>query len=113
MNNLAYRTSEENGLSFELVVDGQSLASLIGSRDAEIPYWIIDDDLPYFPPFGEEEINRYGSSPFVLVVNTVAAVLYAGCSVSTVLLCSVSSTLMSAGRDARPSFVSQPRTTIK
>ena len=50
MNRLDYRTSEENGLSFELLVDGQPLGLLVGARDTIIPYWIIEDDLPYFPP---------------------------------------------------------------
>jgi hypothetical protein len=54
VNTLSFRTSTENGLSFELLVDGQSLASLIGAGDSEIPYWLVEDDLPYFPPFGEE-----------------------------------------------------------
>lgn len=54
MNTLSFRTSTENGLSFELLVDGQSLGSLIGARDSEITYWIVDDDLPYYPPFGND-----------------------------------------------------------
>ena len=52
MNALSFRTSTENGLSFELLVDGEPLGKLIGSRDTEIPFWLIDDDLPYFPPSG-------------------------------------------------------------
>jgi hypothetical protein len=52
MNVLDYRTSDENGLSFELLVDGQPLGTLVGARDTMIPYWIIEDDLPYFPPHG-------------------------------------------------------------
>ena len=52
MNELAYRRTDENGLSFELLVDGDRLGDLVGAQDAAIPYWIIDDDLPYFPPQG-------------------------------------------------------------
>src|SRR6476646_7760930 len=53
MNTLAFRTTEENGLSFELLVDGQPLGELVGARDMAIPFWIIEDDLPYWPPHGE------------------------------------------------------------
>jgi len=57
MNTLSFRTSYENklnGLSFELLVDGKPISGLIGARDSEIPYWLFDDDLPYFPPFGDD-----------------------------------------------------------
>src|SRR5439155_22523379 len=52
MNTLAYRSNEDLGLSFELLVDGQLLGNLVGSRDTAIPYWIIREDLPYWPPSG-------------------------------------------------------------
>lgn len=52
MNTLDYRCTDDNGLSFELLVDGQPLGVLVGARDTAIPYWIIEDDLPYFPPHG-------------------------------------------------------------
>jgi hypothetical protein len=55
MNTLSYRRTEENGLSFELVVDGKPLAALVGAVDGGIPYWIIRDDLPYLPPHGAVE----------------------------------------------------------
>ena len=54
MNILSYRKTDDNGLSFELLVDGQPLGELIGSRDMGIPYWIFEDDLPYFPPHAQE-----------------------------------------------------------
>jgi len=50
MNELGYRISDENGLSFELLVDGDPLGDVIDSADNEIPYWIVGDDLPTFPP---------------------------------------------------------------
>ncbi len=53
MNTLSYRRTDENGLSFELLVDGQPLGELVGGRDNGIPYWIIEDDLPRFPPRGK------------------------------------------------------------
>jgi hypothetical protein len=53
VNALSYRTSTENGLSFELLVDGQPLHELVGGEDGGIPYWDVEDDLPYYPPHGE------------------------------------------------------------
>jgi hypothetical protein len=40
-------------LSFELLVDGQSLGMIVGARDTAFPYSIVDDDLPRWPPHGE------------------------------------------------------------
>ena len=54
MNTLGYRCIEENGLSFELLVDDQTLSGLIGGIGSAIPYWIIETDLPYLPPCGAE-----------------------------------------------------------
>ncbi|HEY1379615.1 MAG TPA: hypothetical protein VGF55_22620 [Gemmataceae bacterium] len=54
MNILDYRCTEDNGLSFELIVDGQLLGDLIGSRDRAFPSWIVEDDLPYDPPYSKE-----------------------------------------------------------
>lgn len=48
MNVLNYRTTEENGLSFDLLVDEQPLGRLIGQTDTAIPYWLFDGDLPHF-----------------------------------------------------------------
>ena len=60
MNALSYITSAENGLSFELLVDDQPLHELIGGEDGGIPYWDIEDDLPYYPPHGERrESNKH------------------------------------------------------
>lgn len=54
MHILDYRCTDENGLSFVLLVDGQALGELIGARDSAIPYWIINNDLPHLPPSEEE-----------------------------------------------------------
>lgn len=54
MDQLDYTLSDENGLSFELHVNGIPLGDLIGSLDTAIPYWIIEDDLPYYPPRGKD-----------------------------------------------------------
>jgi hypothetical protein len=54
MNTLSYRQTDGNGLSFELLVDGQPLGAVVGARDNAIPYWIIKDDLPHLPPLGKE-----------------------------------------------------------
>jgi hypothetical protein len=49
VNTLSFRTTQDNGLSFELLVDGELLGSLIESNDTAIPYWLIEDDLPCLP----------------------------------------------------------------
>ena len=54
MNFLDYRSDDELGLSFELLVDGKPLGELIGSQHQAIPYWIFEDDLPYLPPHSPE-----------------------------------------------------------
>ncbi len=51
MNTLDYRETNRWGLSFELLVDDQPISALIGSWDTrspivDIPFWLIDDDLP-------------------------------------------------------------------
>lgn len=51
---LSYRCTEDNGLSFELLVDGVPLGKLVGSRDTVFPYWIVEDGLPHCPPFREQ-----------------------------------------------------------
>lgn len=53
MNTLAFRTTNENGLSFELLVDGRPLGELVGAGDLAIPFWDVVDDLPRWPPHGE------------------------------------------------------------
>ena len=52
---LSYRCSEDNVLSFELLVDGQPLGDLIGSLDTVFPYWIVEDGLPRWPPHGPSD----------------------------------------------------------
>jgi hypothetical protein len=55
MPTLSYRCTEDNGLSFELLVDGEPLGALIGSRDTAFPYWIVEDGLPRWPPHGPSD----------------------------------------------------------
>jgi len=55
MQTLSYRCSEDNGLSFELLVDGQPLGALVGSRGTAFPYWIAEDGLLRWPPRGPSE----------------------------------------------------------
>lgn len=52
---LSYRCTEDNGLSFELLVDGVPLGALVGSRDTAFPYWIVEDGLPRWPPYGPSD----------------------------------------------------------
>jgi len=54
LNALSFRQTDDNGLSFELLVDGKPFGASVGARDNAIPYWIIEDDLPHFPPHGEQ-----------------------------------------------------------
>lgn len=56
VNTLSYRCRCENGLSFELLVDGQPLHELFGGEDGGIPYWDVEDDLAYYPPHGERRV---------------------------------------------------------
>jgi hypothetical protein len=51
---LGYRCTDANGLSFELLVDGRPLGNVVGARDTAIPYWIVRDELPYWPPDGPQ-----------------------------------------------------------
>jgi hypothetical protein len=53
MNKLTFRATDDNGLSFELLVDGLPLGELVGAKDWAIPFWIVEDDLPRWPPHGE------------------------------------------------------------
>jgi hypothetical protein len=53
MNTLAFRITDENGMSFELLVDGRPLGELVGAQNWAIPYWDVVDDLPHDPPHGK------------------------------------------------------------
>jgi hypothetical protein len=53
MNTLSFRTTDDNGLSFELLVYGRPLGELVGARDCAFPYWDVVDDLRRWPPHGE------------------------------------------------------------
>jgi hypothetical protein len=52
MSAFAYRSTPDNGTSFDLLVDGVALGELLGDGNDGIPYWIVEDDLPYWPPHG-------------------------------------------------------------
>jgi len=52
MPTLSYRCTKDNGLSFELLVDGHALGALVGSRETAFPYWIVENGLPRWPPHG-------------------------------------------------------------
>jgi len=59
MSALAYRSSPHNGLSFDLLVDGVALGEVLGDGNEGIPYWIVEDDLPYWPPHGTSRDPDY------------------------------------------------------
>jgi hypothetical protein len=46
MNTLSFRTTEDHGLSIELLIDGQSLVELVDLGDTLIPYYYFEGDLP-------------------------------------------------------------------
>jgi hypothetical protein len=51
MNTLSFRTTEDYGLSIELLLDGQSLVELVGlgdrtTGDTSIPYYYFEGNLP-------------------------------------------------------------------
>src|SRR5687768_4448678 len=51
MNQLSTVTGDASGLSFVLLVDGRSIGDLVSTlSDSAIPYWLVDDGLPAFPP---------------------------------------------------------------
>ena len=55
MNTLSFRTTEgHRGLSIELLIDGQSLAGIVGSEDTLIPYYLFEGDLP-LGSWGEDD----------------------------------------------------------
>lgn len=54
MNVLSFKTDNYQYLCFELLVDGEPLGELVGSQNTYFPYWIVEDDLPYYPPHSLE-----------------------------------------------------------
>jgi hypothetical protein len=73
MPTLSYRCTEDNGLSFELLVDGEPLGALIGSRDTAFPYWIVEDGLPRWPRTAHQMRPTCGLSAFAVAANMDAA----------------------------------------
>ncbi len=106
LNTLSYRCTDDNGLSFELLVDGTALATLIGSQDSQIPYWIIDDNLPCYPPDGAPD------DPEVRIVNVCSCGEYgcghAECRVvhegESVIFCDFDGNVTRAGAAKRSHF---------
>ena len=52
MNTLAVQVLQENGLSFELLVDGEPISKHLNDGNGGIPHWIVGDGLPTWPPTG-------------------------------------------------------------
>ena len=47
MNTLSFRTTDDNGLSIELLIDGEPLSKLSpDDEDTKIPYYDFEGDLP-------------------------------------------------------------------
>lgn len=72
MATLSFRCTDDNGLSFELLVDCQSLGALVGSRDTAFPYSIVEDGLPRWSPYGPSD------SPNVRIISVCSCGEY-GC----------------------------------
>jgi hypothetical protein len=53
VNTLSFRTSDDNGLSIELLVDGEPLMSQ-SSDETCLPFWLCEDGIPTFPPYDEK-----------------------------------------------------------
>ena len=53
MNTLSVDVSNDNGLSFELLVDGKPMGEVLGDGNEGIPFWIVKHGLPTYPPTGE------------------------------------------------------------
>lgn len=62
MNYLSVNPTSENGLSFELTVDGKPLSALLNDSNSGIPYWLVDDGIPTWPPSGPN------ADPNILIV---------------------------------------------
>ena len=45
MNVLSYRTSDINGLSFDLLIDGESVHEIFASDTVGVPYWLLEGGL--------------------------------------------------------------------
>ena len=62
LNNLDYRTTTDNDLSFELLVDGKLIERLELGDNRAIPYWLFEkDDLPsYFNHYRQREEHLLG-----------------------------------------------------
>lgn len=61
MNTIDYRSIDENGLSFELLIDGWPFGELIGVPNASIPVWLFENDLPSYSSFdspGQDDETR-------------------------------------------------------
>lgn len=56
VNILGYKFFDENGGSFQLLVDEISLAQRVDYEDALIPHWIIDKGIPTIPPYQTPEL---------------------------------------------------------
>lgn len=51
MNCISVTTGREwFGLYFDLLIDGVPIQDLLHSGDAGIPYWLVQDGLPSYPP---------------------------------------------------------------
>jgi hypothetical protein len=79
MNILGYRVNDQNGMSVELTIDGEPLATLVGARDSWIPYWLFGDGLPVY------EEGHSGSTDAMRIIAVCSCGEYGcGCTVCRV-----------------------------
>jgi hypothetical protein len=50
MNSLALAVTPDNGLTFELIVDDKPISHWLADGNEGIPYWIVNEGLPTWPP---------------------------------------------------------------
>ena len=74
MNTISVEVSKENGLSFELLVDGQPIGTLLNDGNGGIPYWLAKDGLPTYP-YPED---GYETDPLVRIISVCGCGEY-GC----------------------------------
>lgn len=58
VNYLSFRIEDENGGSFQLLVDGKPLGEILDYFETLIPYWLLKDGIPTFPPYEDKAKNH-------------------------------------------------------
>jgi hypothetical protein len=51
MNKLTFEATDQNGLSFRLMVDGKPIINTQGISEDQLPAWECEQGIPSFPPY--------------------------------------------------------------